>query len=117
MYEGTDLSDYLVAIREEVCTRCIERPSSGPPCAPLGKRCGIELNLDRLIEAVHTVRSPVIDPYIEAFHSIVCPECAVRLTRQCPCALDYLLMLAVEAIEDVDQQRATASANELQRSR
>jgi hypothetical protein len=108
MYEGTELEDYLFAIREQVCTHCIDRPPGGPPCAPLGKRCGIEVNLARLVDAVHAVRSPAIDPYIAEFHDEVCTHCSFRPTNQCPCPLDHLLMLAVGAIEDVDQQRAAA---------
>lgn len=109
MNEGTELDDYLHAIREQVCTRCIDRPPGGPPCAPLGKRCGIEVNLPRLIDAVHAVRSAAIDPYIAEFHDEVCTHCSYRLTNACPCPLDYLLTLAVQAIEDVDQQRAAFS--------
>jgi ribosomal protein L40E len=79
MYEGTELDDCLLAIREQVCTRCIERPPGGPPCAPLGKRSGIEVKLERLIEAVHAVRSPAIDPCIAEFHDEVCMHCEYRL--------------------------------------
>jgi hypothetical protein len=104
MYEGAELEDYLHAIRQQVCTHCIERPPGGPPCAPLGKCCGIELNLGRLVEAVHCVHSGVMDPYIEGFHEEVCRDCPARMTAQCPCPLEYLLMLAVQAIEDVDER-------------
>ena len=40
-----DLEDYREALRCEVCSRCIERRPGGPPCAPLGKGCGIERHL------------------------------------------------------------------------
>ena len=56
MYEGTELEEYLNEIRQQVCTHCIDRPPGGPPCAPLGKVCGIELNLERLVDAVRSVR-------------------------------------------------------------
>jgi len=102
-----DLQEYLDEIRVHVCSRCIERPPDGPPCAPVGKRCGIELNLERLVDAVHTVRNDSLDPYIEVFHDEVCAHCANRPTKQCPCPLEYLLLLAVEAIETVDERRRT----------
>ena len=104
MYAGTRLEPYMAAIRDHVCSRCVERPPGGPPCLPLGKRCGIEINLQELVDAVRGVDSPVIDPYVEAFHHVVCEECPNRTTSQCPCALDSLLLLAVEAIESVDAQ-------------
>jgi hypothetical protein len=112
MYEGTEVEEYMKEIREQVCTHCIERPPGGPPCAPLGKRCGIELNLRQLVDAVHQVHSGAIDPYIERFHDDVCTNCPVRPTGQCPCPLDPLLLLAVQAIEDVDERRARPPALE-----
>ena len=53
MYSQQQLAEYMDEIRKDVCSRCIERPPGGPPCAPLGKRCGIELNLPQLIDAIH----------------------------------------------------------------
>ena len=106
MYEGTHLEEYMSEIREKVCARCVERPPGGPPCAPLGKRCGIELDLPELVDAVHGVRSDVMEPYIDHFHGDVCMHCANRCTKQCPCPLEFLLVLAVQAIEAVDQRHA-----------
>ena len=108
MNAGPNLQEYLDEVRQHVCSRCIERLPGGPPCAPLGKRCGIELNLERLVDAVHGVRSNSLDPYTEVLHDQVCEHCAVRTTKHCPCPLDYLLLLAVEAIENVDERRQLA---------
>jgi hypothetical protein len=110
MIAALDLQEYVDEIRQEVCSRCIERPPGGPPCAPVGKRCGFELNLEGLIEAVHGVHSNAIDSYIDVFHDHVCAHCVVRTTKQCPCPLEYLLLLAVEAIEAVDDRRRTSGA-------
>jgi hypothetical protein len=106
MYTAPELDEYLLEIRERVCSRCIEKPPGGPPCAPLGKRCGIELHLPRLVETVHQQQSPTMEPYIQHFHDEICAFCENRSSEQCPCALDYLLLLAVEAIEAVDERRA-----------
>lgn len=108
MTTEAELKEYMAEIREHVCSRCIERPPGGPPCAPQGKRCGVELHLPEIVEVFHASRGKVIDPYIERFHSDVCSHCANRTTNQCPCPLDYLLLLAVEAIERVDERRQTA---------
>lgn len=110
MYSDEELAEYLQELRSQVCSQCIEKPPGGPPCAPLGKRCGVELDLPQLIDSVHRIRSGVMDPYIEAFHGDVCPQCANRTTKQCPCPLDCLLLLAVQAIEAVDQRRQQAVA-------
>ncbi len=101
-----ELDEYMAEIREHVCSRCIERPPGGPPCAPLGKNCGVELHLAALVDVCHSEDSLHMEPYINRFHDDICTHCANRPTPQCPCALDYLLTLAVEAIETVDNRRA-----------
>src|SRR5690242_14141986 len=107
MYSDPEMAEYLNEIREQVCSRCIEKPPGGPPCAPLGKQCGIELDLPQLVDAVHGVHSVVMDPYIRTFHDGVCSQCPAHNGRQCPCPLDCLLLLAVQAIETVDERRRT----------
>jgi len=113
MYTEAELQEYLAEIREQVCSRCIERPPGGPPCAPLGKQCGVELHLPLFVEAVHQVDSPGIGPYVENLRHRVCSHCAnqnaegfclARVERLCP--LDYLLPLIVQSIETVDQRHA-----------
>lgn len=104
MYTQAGLDEYMAEIREQVCSRCIDRPPGAPPCGPKGKRCGIEMHLAEIVEVAHAARSRTIDPYIERFHNDVCAHCASRETSQCPCPLDPLLMLAIEAIEAVDER-------------
>jgi hypothetical protein len=98
------LDEYLLELRAQVCSRCIERPEGGPPCGPLGKQCGIELRLPEFIDAVHAVNSVRIDPYIDSLHERVCEDCQSSTSSQCPCPLKSLLLLAVEAIETVDNR-------------
>jgi hypothetical protein len=106
MDTGIDLEEYMAEIREQVCSRCIERRAGTPPCAPLGKNCGIELNLPQIIEAVHGVHSRSMDQYIIRLHNDVCAHCSALDSESCTCPLRYLLLLAVEAIEEVDARRA-----------
>lgn len=101
-----ELDEYMAEIREQVCRHCIDRPPGGPPCAPHGKQCGIELHLPEIIELAHTTHSRAMDPYIERFHEDICTHCTQRVTRHCPCPLDPLLLLAIEAIETVDERHA-----------
>ena len=111
MQADARLQEYLDELRAKVCTRCIERPSGGPPCLPLGKRCGIEINLPQLIDAVQHQSCHSMEPYINGLHGEVCSDCVNEPTNQCPCPLEYLLPLAVEAIETVaDRRRARGEA-------
>ena len=105
MIAEKELAEYLVEIREHVCSRCIERPAGGPPCAPLGKDCGIELHLPQLIESIRAVHSPMSAPYLEHNRHAICEKCALLHSSICPCPMDYLSALVVEAVETVGKRR------------
>lgn len=102
MVDVQAMDRYRAALRDQVCRRCLDRPPGGPPCLPLGKRCGVELHLEKLVDVVHRNVAVRIDPYIDGFHGQICTDCPNRPTSQCPCPLEYLLSLAVKAIESVD---------------
>jgi hypothetical protein len=105
MSAQTEINEYLDEIRQEVCSRCVERPPGGPPCAPLGKPCGIELHLPRLIAAIHEVHSELIEPYLVNNRLRICEHCTFRRSSACPCPMDTLAVLLVEAVEAVDERR------------
>jgi hypothetical protein len=88
-----------------VCSRCIERPPGGPPCALLGKECGVELHLPQLIESIRRVHSPMLQPYLDTNRCEVCEHCTHLHNSICPCPMDYLAELLVEAVETVDERR------------
>jgi hypothetical protein len=100
------LDEYLDEIRKEVCSICVERPPGGPPCKPLGKECGVELHLPELIETIHEVHSPLIEPYLDHNRSEICTHCTYLHSSICPCPMDYLAIPLVEAVEAVDARRA-----------
>ena len=104
MVTATELNEYLDEIRQQVCTHCVERPAGGPPCAPLGKQCGIELYLPELIDAIHGVDSASIAPYLANNRHRICEHCPRLGKGDCPCPMDYLAVLLVQAVETVDAQ-------------
>lgn len=99
-------AEYLAAIRDYVCSRCVERPAGGPPCLPLGKVCGIELHLPELLDSIHRCSSPRINLYLDETRKSVCSTCPHHGGEQCPCPMDTLAVLLVEAVEEVDRQFA-----------
>jgi len=106
MIASAEMQEYLDQIRQEVCSRCVERPAGGPPCLPLGKPCGVELHLPQLVAAVQQVHSPLVEPYLETNRQEVCPTCPyLHHPEFCPCPMDRLAVLVVGAIETVDQRR------------
>ena len=113
MVAATEQAEYLEEIRKQVCSRCVERPSGGPPCEPLGKFCGVELHLPELIESIRRVHSPLMRPYLEQNRHEICSRCDFLHSSVCPCPMDYLAMLIVEAIETVDRRRGPAERRPL----
>jgi hypothetical protein len=108
MVIDAEITEYLNEIRKQVCSRCVERPPGGPPCAPLGKPCGIEMHLPQIVNAIHEVRSDWIGPYLENNRNQICETCAFHHSSICPCPMDYLAVLLVQAVETVDQRREEA---------
>jgi hypothetical protein len=107
-----EAAEYLAEIREQVCSRCVERPPGGPPCAPLGKSCGIELHLPQLVDSIRGVQSSALAPYLDHNRNEICQTCALLHSSACPCPMDYLAALVVEAVETVDQRHeAVAGAS------
>jgi hypothetical protein len=106
MITEPEMQEYLDEIRQEVCSRCVEGPDGGPPCAPLGKRCGVELHLPELVKAVQQVHSELIEPYLNCNRQCICSCCPYLHSDSCPCPMDTLAVLVVEAIEAVDRRRA-----------
>lgn len=108
MNAAPEMTEYLEEIRKEVCSRCVERPPGGPPCAPLGKVCGIELHLPEIVRAIREVQSGWLEDYLENDRAKVCSHCPHRHTDICPCPMDYLGALLVEAVEAVDRRHEEA---------
>src|ERR1700730_18145482 len=105
MVSQVHLNEYLDEIREHVCSRCVERPPGGPPCAPLGKQCGIEMHLPKIIHSIQQVKSDWIEAYLDTNRKQICEGCAFLHSSICPCPMDYLAVLLVEAVETVDDRR------------
>jgi hypothetical protein len=106
------LAEYGRQIRSCVCSLCVERLPGAPPCMELGKVCGIETHMPELIGAVHQAYGGLMDPYVDAVKCLVCEGCASRGSFDCPCPMDYLLPLIVEAVEAVDD-RHVADPNDM----
>ncbi|HYT92053.1 MAG TPA: hypothetical protein VEL76_25280 [Gemmataceae bacterium] len=105
MIAESELQEYLDEMRRHVCARCVERPEGGPPCAPLGKNCGLEMHLPRLVESIRSIHSDLVEPYLEHNRRDICAHCAFLHSDICPCPMDYLSVLVVEAVEAVDERR------------
>lgn len=106
MSTSVEYDEYLAELREQVCSKCIVRQEGGPPCSPHGQPCGIERHVPQLVQICRTTDSALMDPYIQQLHDTICADCEYQDKPTCPCPLDYLLQLAVEAVERVERRRA-----------
>jgi hypothetical protein len=105
MLTQAEHDEYLAELRSQVCSRCIQRGPDCPPCAPHNQPCGIEQHLPELVEICRTTDSIQMADYIDKLHELICTDCAYKDTAACPCPLDYLLQLAVQAVETVERRR------------
>lgn len=105
MTAAADLDEYVDELHKQVCSRCISRQRGAPPCAPLGVDCGVEQHVETLVEICRTLDSPLIDPYLVRLRDETCAECEYQDRPVCPCPLKYLLPLAVDAVEAVEDRR------------
>src|SRR5262249_33743237 len=69
-----------------------------------------EMHLPELIESIRSVHSPMLAPYIDHDRQVICSRCAYLDRSICPCPMDYLGGLIVEAVEEVDRSRSERAA-------
>jgi hypothetical protein len=65
MSTAAELMEYSDELRNQVCSRCIERQPGNPPCSMHGRQCGIELHLPELIEICRRTDRSQMAPYID----------------------------------------------------
>lgn len=108
------MQPYLDAIRNNVCTVCLDAVMLGNEfvrCGlPKGRTCPVEIFLPKVVDVVEAVDSWLIEDYVKLLREKVCAICkhsdgdfcALRLQADCP--LDRYFMLVAEAIKEVDTQ-------------
>jgi hypothetical protein len=103
------LENYWQAIQQKVCTKCIDRDSLGNCLLSEGDACALRTHLPQIVEAILSVQSAALDPYVAALRRHVCSECrsqsfdkSCSLRRSLDCGLDRYFPLVIEAIEEVN---------------
>lgn len=104
---------YREAIKERVCKICADRNEDGSCNLPEGRFCSIDRHLPLIIEAIKSVQSDRVEDYSRSIGETVCKECSEDEKGHChfreldECLLENFAYLVVEAIEEVDERRAT----------
>lgn len=101
------LGEIEAILRKTVCGVCTDRTVEGECGREAPVTCALFRLFPEVAQAVLTVQSNDIDPYIQAIRRNVCSVCAdqsadgsCETRQQVQCALDAYLVLVVEAIEE-----------------
>jgi len=101
------LAELESIVRNKICKLCTERTVSGECGLEEPSSCALFRLFPQVAQAIQSVRSDDVGPYIEAIRRNVCSVCNEQApdgsceTRQLvQCALDAYLLLVVDAIEE-----------------
>ena len=104
-----DTERYRQAVYEKVCKHCVDLGEDGRCTLTGDRQCGVQIYLEKIVEAVHGVQSQNLDDYVKVLREKVCASCknqfpdgTCRLRSETDCGLDRYFSLVVEAIEGVD---------------
>jgi hypothetical protein len=94
-------------IRNKICNVCTERTANGECGLEEPSSCALFRLFPQVAEAIQSVQSDDINPYLEAIRRNVCSVCTDQASdgscetrRQVQCALDAYLLLVVDVIEE-----------------
>src|SRR5262245_30845978 len=98
-------AEYLAEVRERVCGHCPERPADEAVLVPACRRCGVELQLPRIVESIHDAGDLLdeLDPAPDRY--LVCARCHCLDGGRCPCTAGRLAPAVVRAVKSVDERR------------
>ena len=94
-------------VRNRICRLCTERTVDGQCDLESPSDCALFRLFPQVAQAILSVQSDDIRPYIDAIRRNVCSVCQDQASdgscesrRQVQCALDAYLLLVVDAIEE-----------------
>jgi len=104
--------EYWEALEAKVCARCLEGNGKGACLIAPGRECALKVHFPLIIEAVNSVFSPSVEPYVEQLRKHVCSVCtnqagagSCSLRDDAECALDRYYPLIVQVIEETQLKK------------
>ena len=101
------LEELEAIVRNRVCGVCTERTDESQCGLEESSNCALFRLFPQVAQAIQSVSSNDIQPYIDAIRRNVCSVCqdqepdgACETRRQVQCSLDAYLLLVVDAIEE-----------------
>lgn len=103
-----ELEKYWEAVRDKVCTKCVDSDGHGN-CRVSGEvECGIKLHFPNIVGTILSVRNEKLEAYVKALRNNVCATCkhqssdgTCMFRRHLDCGLDRYFPMIVEVIEEV----------------
>ena len=102
------LEQYWRAVQNKVCVKCIDSDGHGNRRLSGEDECGLKFHFPRIVEAVFSIHSDRMEPYIEALRHHVCAYCKHQspdgrctFRAHLNCGLDRYFPLVVDVIESV----------------
>lgn len=102
------MDKYLKALKQNVCSICVDSNEKGGCTLNEKESCAVELYLTKIVEVVHSDENEDIKELQNKLRETVCVECRAQeggncyLREDANCSLDRYFSLIVETIQKVD---------------
>lgn len=103
------MKEYIAAIREKVCSICVDSDEQGNCTLNKNELCAVEMFLPKIVKLVKETDSDDIWDYYESLKENICSECNAKTTdgscylrEDANCSLDRYFPLIVDAIRKVE---------------
>ena len=102
------MDKYLKAIKQNVCSICVDSNEKGGCTLNEKETCAVELYLSQIIEVVHNADSENMHELQNKLRETVCAQCRAQeggncyLREDANCSLDRYFSLIAETIQRVD---------------
>jgi hypothetical protein len=101
------LTELEALVRDRICSVCTQRTGEGECGLEQPSTCALFRLFPQVAQAIQSVQSNDIQPYIDAIRHNVCSVCvdqaqdgSCETRREVQCSLDAYLLLVVDAIEE-----------------
>jgi hypothetical protein len=104
------MDKYLKAIKQNVCSICVDSNEKGGCTLNEKETCAVELYLPQIIEIVNSLESDDIKEYFNKLHDVVCTKCREKEEGSCylredaNCSLDRHFPIIVDVIKKVNKE-------------
>lgn len=102
------MDKYLKALKQNVCSICIDSNERGGCTLNVRETCAVELYLPQILDVVHSIDSEDFSSAKELLRNTVCAKCRTQENGNCylredaNCSLDRYFPLVIDTIQKVD---------------